>query len=894
MTTPLDRLRAALADRYALERELGQGGMATVYLARDLKHDRQVAVKVLRPELAAVIGAERFLAEIKTTANLQHPHILPLHDSGEVNGTVFYVMPFVEGESLRDRLTRERQLPVADAVRITTEIAGALDYAHRHGVIHRDIKPENVLLHDGRALVADFGIALAAASGEGATRMTETGMSLGTPTYMSPEQAMGERDLDGRTDVYALGCVCYEMLTGEPPFTGPTAQAIVAKVMASEPEPVTTLRRAVSPAVAAAVHTAIEKLPVDRFASAAKFAEALAAPSTGAVPGLSGTRAVLTGRGSRTRWGLVAVVATMAFLAGAGVVRMLSAPVPPRVTRIGIAMPPGQELLNTGGIRTAFAPDGASFLYPGPGSAQQLLWRRYLDRLEAVPVPGTEGASSAVFSPDGSQIAFVTLTPFALWLVPAEGGRARRVSDGEPSGGGVDWSTDGFLYYDGRGGLERVRPDGSDREMVVPLDTTRGESGVAWPEALPDGRGVLFRVRSAGEDNSGHQVVAWDARSGEHKALVRAVAARYVTTGHLLFLAADGTLFAQRFDLDRLELVGSPKRLWDGVAIAGYGSNDVAVSPTGDLLYSAGRVSSTFSEPVWVDRTGGTTRVDTLPEEGLIGGVAVAPDGKSLAFRILRATESSFGDRIFVKRLDGSPTQLVSREDGRGIHPTWGPGGRELYYVRPGAGIVRRRADGSGDAELVVPVGRLMGPPTLDPAGRTFIWQGEVGPSEFGLATFEVGRDTTPRVLVSGNLQGDPALSPDGRWLAYSSREGSGRQEVVVVPFPDMESRRQQVSVEGGSRPKWNPAGGELFYVNDDGEMMAATLDTSDGIRITGRSRLFRVSAFGVLDGAVAYDVAPDGNRFLMLSLRTRDVGAESLILVQNFTEELRRLEAEP
>ena len=236
MSNAADRLTDALADRYRLERELGQGGMATVYLAQDLRHDRRVAVKVLRPELAAVIGAERFLSEIKTTANLQHPHILPLFDSGEADGFLFYVMPFVEGETVRDRMNREKQLPVADAVRIATEVAAALDYAHRHNVIHRDIKPENILLHDGRALVADFGIALAA-SKAGGTRMTETGMSLGTPHYMSPEQAMGEREITARSDVYALGCVLYEMLTGDPPFTGSTAQAIVARVVTESPRP---------------------------------------------------------------------------------------------------------------------------------------------------------------------------------------------------------------------------------------------------------------------------------------------------------------------------------------------------------------------------------------------------------------------------------------------------------------------------------------------------------------------------------------------------------------------------------------------------------------------------------------------------------------------------------
>ena len=274
MSDPLARLTAAFADRYRIERELGAGGMATVYLAEDLKHNRMVAVKVLKPELAVAIGAERFLAEIKTTANLQHPHILALHDSGEVNGTVFYVMPYVEGESLRDRLDREQQLPIDDALRIAGEIADALQYAHERGVIHRDIKPENILLQRGHAVVADFGIALAA-SKTGGARMTETGMSLGTPMYMSPEQAMGAREVDARTDVYSLGCVLYEMLAGEPPFVGPTAQSIVAKVITESPKSLTGQRHTVPPHVDATVQQSLEKLAADRFPSAAAFAASL-------------------------------------------------------------------------------------------------------------------------------------------------------------------------------------------------------------------------------------------------------------------------------------------------------------------------------------------------------------------------------------------------------------------------------------------------------------------------------------------------------------------------------------------------------------------------------------------------------------------------------------------
>src|SRR5688572_2528897 len=275
--TVLDKLRSALTDRYRVDREIGVGGMATVYLAHDLRHDRNVAIKVLHPDLAAALGAERFLAEIKTTAKLQHPHILPLLDSGEAEGLLYYVMPYVSGESLRNRLERETQLAVDDAVRIARECLSALESAHKQGVVHRDIKPENILLHEDQALVADFGIALAV-SAAGGPRMTQTGLSLGTPAYMAPEQAMGERVIDGRADIYALGAVLYESLVGEAPFTGPTVQAIVARVMTEQPRSITAQRRSVPPHVNAAVLRALEKLPADRFATPAEFARALVTP----------------------------------------------------------------------------------------------------------------------------------------------------------------------------------------------------------------------------------------------------------------------------------------------------------------------------------------------------------------------------------------------------------------------------------------------------------------------------------------------------------------------------------------------------------------------------------------------------------------------------------------
>src|SRR5687768_3989842 len=307
----LSQLTTALSDRYRIERELGAGGMATVYLAHDLRHDRPVAIKVLHPELAAALGGERFLSEIKTTARLQHPHILPLLDSGEADGLLYYVMPYVRGETLRARLERENQLPIADALRIAREAADALGAAHAVGIIHRDIKPENILLQGGHALVADFGIALAVQSA-GGQRMTQTGLSLGTPQYMSPEQAMGERTVDARSDLYALGAVTYEMLVGEPPFTGPSVQAIVARLVTEEPRPITLQRRAVPGHVEAAVLRALEKLPADRFASAEEFVRALAAPAGATVVTSRTPAAAAAARGRRRAAALVGAVAVLA------------------------------------------------------------------------------------------------------------------------------------------------------------------------------------------------------------------------------------------------------------------------------------------------------------------------------------------------------------------------------------------------------------------------------------------------------------------------------------------------------------------------------------------------------------------------------------------------------
>ncbi|HEX7918725.1 MAG TPA: protein kinase, partial [Gemmatimonadales bacterium] len=500
MPDALERLKGALADRYRIERELGQGGMATVYLAEDLKHDRKVALKVLKPELAAVIGAERFVVEIKTTASLQHPHILPLFDSGTVDGFLYYVMPFIDGETLRTKLDRERQLGIDEALRITTDVADALDYAHRHGVIHRDIKPENILLHgypSGElgptggcaALVADFGIALALSAAAGG-RMTETGMSLGTPHYMSPEQATAERELTGRSDIYSLACVLYEMLAGDPPHTGATAQQIIMKIIAEPVRLVSEARRSVPDHIADAVAKALEKLPADRFATAAEFATALkSGATTGRHDGRTVARTGARGRqpilARGPRW-VVPFVGVTLIAVGLLAGRLLA----PRsetapAARFSIQIPGEQRISGAPVPVLALSPDGATLVFTEETPRGQELYQRHLSELVPTLIPNTEGASEPSFSRDGRWLAYFQGN--ALRRMPAEGGPATNVAI--PSDGvfAFIWDrAEGFYVATHGYSLARLLPNGTLDTIAVP-DTLHGELGLIPFDVLPDG-----------------------------------------------------------------------------------------------------------------------------------------------------------------------------------------------------------------------------------------------------------------------------------------------------------------------------------------------------------------------------------------------------------------------
>ena len=631
-----DSLRTSLADRYRLERELGQGGMATVYLAEDLKHRRKVAIKVLRPELAAVIGAERFLREIQTIATLQHPHILGLIDSGEVNGTAYYVMPFVDGESLRDRLRREQQLPVSDAVRLATEVAAALDYAHRHGVIHRDIKPENILLHDGQVLVADFGIALAVSSAGGGSRMTETGMSLGTPHYMSPEQAMGERVITGRSDVYALGAVTYEMLVGEPPFTGPTAQAIVAKVMTADPAGLSAQRRSVPPAVEDAVLMALSKLPADRFATAAEFAAALKGNATVAVPARRPAAA-----GARSRRWLVPLLGAVAALATAAAVvlglRLARRPAAP-VDRFSLDIP-DLRVNFTGfyGISLAIARDGSRMAFvTRAGQTVTRLAVRDRGDLEARLLPGTEGGDAPFFSPDGRWLGF--FAGAKLYKVAVAGGTPVMVADQAqlalPS---AVWLPDGRIVYAGTDfKMMAVDADGGNPVVLVPAPKT---GGLRYPVTLLE-NGALVVTR-CGNTCAGPSLVAIDVKTqAEDTILVGATQAALLPDGTLIAVRTDGTVVAAPFDARRHRLTRPPTTVLSGVQVEIGVIPEFAVADDGTLVYLPSNAFAGVSTVAEVDRAG-HARVLDPGWKGRFISANLSPDGQRIAVSTLEGAGST-------------------------------------------------------------------------------------------------------------------------------------------------------------------------------------------------------------------------------------------------------------
>jgi serine/threonine-protein kinase len=890
MTDPIARLNAALEGRYRIERELGEGGMATVYLADDLKHERKVALKVLKPELAAVVGAERFLAEIKTTANLQHPHILPLFDSGEADSFLFYVMPYVDGESLREKLDREKQLGVDDALALARKLCDALDYAHSEGVIHRDIKPANILLSKrGEPLVADFGIALAVAQAGGG-RITETGLSLGTPHYMSPEQATGDSEVDPRSDVYALACVVYEMLAGEPPFTASTAQAILAKILTMDAPSVTMVRRTVPENVSAAVAKALEKLPADRFSSASDFAKALddeafryaARPITAAGSANTSTRASATfgfaGPSHRDRRSMIAVLlaAAMTAVAAWGWLRPDPTPAPGVPTRapltgLDMVVPPG------GGWRFAISPDGRSIV---AGHAPDL-YIRSADDLSWRLLPNTTGATNPIFSPDGQTVAFNANGE--LFKVPITGGPRLPIV----TGGSAHWGVDGTIVYSDDGDLYQVSASGGNPQLLFSSDTL----AVSRPHLLPNGRAVVFGTGRGGSSRLTSQIILFDIETGETRTLVASGNhPRYIPTGHLLYGHADQALMAVPFDLETLAVTGTPVTLLPELSVFGGGASQFAVSETGTLVYDRSDDTPADARFVEVTLDGVETPLPLAP--GNLEWPRYSPDGRQVAYED--------GGEVRIYNVVSGANPVFAGPPSR--RPVWSRSGVDLFYQTGPLGSATnfRRVAGGSDAAHPLLGGE--GHSLLDIARGDSIAIGFTsrGPMNPDLSVIRLTGDSAslePFLAAEWDEVGAD-ISPDGRWVAYDSNE-SGEPRVYVHSFPVL-TGRHSISPGGGTDPVWAPDGRTIYYRSGAG-FYAVDVSTEPTFTFGAPRLLFEEAAYTAITSAGwgrNWDIHPDGDRFLMVRSAVEGTDVDpaqasgrrltDVIIVTNWFTELR------
>jgi Tol biopolymer transport system component/tRNA A-37 threonylcarbamoyl transferase component Bud32 len=738
MTELLSRLQSALADRYRLEREIGAGGMATVYLAEDLKHHRKVALKVLRPELAATLGPERFFREIEVAARLQHPHILALHDSGEAGGFLYYVMPFVEGESLRDRLSRQGELPVHDAVRILAEVADALAYAHKQGVVHRDIKPENILLSGRHALVADFGVAKAVSEATGRQQLTTAGVALGTPAYMAPEQAAADPHLDHRVDIYALGVLGYELLAGRTPFVGKTPQETLSAHVMQPPDPVTRYRATISPALEAVVMKCLAKRPADRFQGADELTaalEPLATPSGGMTPAQTQpVRAVPSRPAIARRWlfplGAATAIAIVALLAS----RRSHPPVEVQLgRRIQATLAPGLEIF------PALSPDGNLLAYTA--GAESRLFVRQVEGGNAIPVardvPGLQ--IHPHWSPDGKQLSYSS--DRGLEVVPALGGTPRLLVPGTVLAG--PWS-----------------PDGRELSFV------RGDSLFAIAAEGDKVRSIAFmsELHSCDWSPDGKRIACV---SGNHWATMPGPAFfGNLAPSVVATVAATG---------------GTPVRVTEDSSA----NTSPAWQRDGTLLFLSTREGGRDVYAVRLDRAG----VVTAPPHRITTGlnaisIAISADGSRLAYAEFHETSNVWSMPVPA----GGPVSVASATPvttGNQVIEWFdvSPDGRWLAFDsdRDGnAHLYRMPLDGRGEAEQLTRGSIDQFWPAISPDGREIAFhsfleghrQVYLMPSDGGPATLVTHTDLDDRT---------PVWLPDGRGLLLTTNQGTTTSELRMV-----------------------------------------------------------------------------------------------------------------
>jgi serine/threonine-protein kinase len=890
---------------YQITAFLGAGGMGEVYKAFDTRLDRLVAIKILPTAFAADPQfRERFNREARSISQLDHPHICALHDVGDQDGAAFLVMQYLEGETLEQRL-KKGALPIDRALQYAIQIADALAAAHRTGIVHRDLKPGNIMLTRNGATLLDFGLAKAAIGAgvtpgvstvlSGPSTITAEGAILGTVQYMAPEQIEG-RQADARTDIFAFGCVLFEMLTGRKAFEGKSQASLLGAIL-KDPAPQVRERQPLAPAsLDRLITTCLAKEPDARWQSAADLERELEwianAPSD-----RPESRAAAPASTSSRRWVERAVIGALCLVAGAAAMRVVggrTVTALPTVARVAVPVSPADSLpprpSRTG---IALSPDGRTLAFVGRRGGVTQLYLRGLDREEADAVAGTNDASNPFFSPDGRWIGY--------W----QQGALRRVSvDGGPSVEicktgqvmGASWgSDDAIVFAIVRGGLLRVPATGGSPESITTIDGTSGEISHRLPSVLPDASAALFTVVRNSFDFATSQVAIVDLKTRtKTKVLDNAMDARYIPSGHLVF-ARLGAMYGVPFDARRREVIGPEVGLVRAVTQAANAGNtatdtgamQAAFSTSGTLAYVPGGLSPDVDRTlVWIDRAGAVT---SLPlQAGNYGTARLSPDQTKVAVDT-RGTRRA----VWVYDLARGSLTAVSRE-GTAAYPIWSPDGLQLIFAAGAVGnrnLYRSAVDGSAPPERLTTSPNLQWPISWARSESALLFVELTPETEGDIWELPMAKPgAAPRPLIQTKTrQQNPELSPDGKWIAYTSEE-SGRDEVYVQSYPAL-GPRAQVSTKGGVSPAWSRDGHQIYFV-EGRKLFVADVTTTGNFTVGLPKFLFDVPD-GIplnLPPARAYDVSADGRRFL--AVRTvpapPDPAITEIRLVLNWMDELR------